>query len=339
MTHYIKIQFLEKADSKVSSEILGDAYLQALEILNASIENAYDVPQLFEQDNEEDCPEETELFGEIFETISSKALAWGVKVNLDAFEWKDIDIFLEYFLSFLKDEVQFLWKFHDTKNLQKREEFFRKLYFLEMDLREILSYIFFKTYFTDTDILKEIQVKRFNQKIQDIENDFFDVSFSWYKELLNLKVLKDTDREKYLLESDNFDDWKNKLLNRWIQEEIYRDFISSVNDELWPIEEFRNCIMHNRWYEKWLFQNFEKNYESLMDKLREFKSLHMSEEWNEHDLIVWKEYISLWNHTNFTKWKKYSLSKIIYSDSVFIWNDGNEDVFFDKDFHANWLYN
>jgi len=87
-------------------------------------------------------------------------------------------------------------------------------------LREVISFIFFNTYFTSLDLLKDLQVNTIKKDLKseelfkNLENEFFYISFSDYKKLLNLKNLKDDEKTKLLEASKSFNEWKNKIFNR-----------------------------------------------------------------------------------------------------------------------------
>jgi len=53
--------------------------------------------------------------------------------------------------------------------------------------------------------------------------------------------------------------------------------------------------------------------------------------------VIWKEYTMLKDLPNFIEGKKYKLNELVWFwDWVFIWEDWEEHVFFDKEFDEFW---
>jgi len=78
------------------------------------------------------------------------------------------------------------------------------------------------------------------------ENEFFYISFSDYKNLLELRELKEDEKTELLKDSNNFDEWKKRIFERGIKDEPYIDFIESIKQDLQILEDIRNSLMHNR---------------------------------------------------------------------------------------------
>lgn len=77
-------------------------------------------------------------------------------------------------------------------------------------------------------------------------------------------------------------------------------------------------------------RNWEKNIEN-------FTETHINIFWNELGLVIWKEYTMLKDLPNFIEGKKYKLNELVWFwDWVFIWEDWEEHVFFDKEFDEFW---
>jgi hypothetical protein len=357
MTYYTKIHFLEDQNFSDSEDydcksILGSSYNYALTLIWKEEEVLFD---------EEKCEyskcwydfEKNDRFYEIFEDLWSKDISWWwdyyeiVKINFLWINKEEIDEFQEFFFWDLKRKTDFVWKFEDNRFLEIRKSFFEEIFNIEINLREVISFIFFNTYLNNTNLLRDIQVKLVvklekNQKIediiQDIENEFFYISFSEYKNLLNLTTLQDKEKTELLEISDSFEEWKNKIFIRWVQKEFYISFISSIKEDLDSIEKFRNSIMHNRWFSKNLKQNYDKSKIEIIKKIDNFKGQHMYLEWNDLDLIIWNEYEYIWNTTdNFIQWNKYKLLESFWWDTIFMWEkEKNPIPFFDKEFSLFW---
>ncbi len=363
MNHYIKIHFLEDPDYFESKDydwrdILAFSYNEALEVLWEEKETFYwDDEEVYIQNCLESWiePEENERYDEIFTYLWSKDLSWSGRyyciVRID-FSWiseNSIDSFLEYFLSNLKDKVTFLWKFEDTRLLEIRKRFFEEVYNIELQLREVVSFIFFNTYLTENNLLKEIIVKpvikleknkNIKDILQDYENEFFYISFSEYKNLLNLTTLQDKEKTELLEVSSDFDEWKEKIFNRWIKREFYIDFINSIKQDLENLEKFRNSIMHNRWFSNTVKQNYENSKKEILQKIETFQISHMYILWNDSDLVIWNKYTYISDTTkDFIQWKRYELIENWWWYAIFISEIYEKHVRFEeKEFTLYWSW-
>lgn len=357
MTYYTIIHFLEDPDFFESEDydykkIIGSSYNYALTLIGQEEEVFFDE----EVDEHSKCWYEYEPNGkyyDFFEDLWSKDLSWWwdyyeiVKINFLWIDEDTIDEFQDFFFWDLKRKTTFVWKFEDNRFLEIRKTFFEEIFNIEINLREVISFIFFNTYLTNTNLLRDIQVKPVlklekNQQIedilQDLENEFFYISFSEYKNLLNLTTLQDREKTELLEVSDSFDEWKNKIFIRGVQKEFYIDFINSIKEDLDSIEKFRNSIMHNRWFSKGLKQNYDKSKVEIIKKIEDFKKLHMYLKWNDLDLIIWNKYTYIAEtNDNFIQWKKYELLESFWWDTIFMWEkEQNNMPFFDKNFSLFW---
>lgn len=338
--YYIKIHFLSNPEYEGFDEI-SDSYNETLELLWKEKEVFYD-----EEKNE----------------FTDKYFYWGyfsfewlreiwevkymmIKIYFLDIEENEIDEFQENFLNFLKDKVQFIYKFEDSRFLEIRKQFFEDIYRIETSLREVVSFIFFTTYYDFWDFLKDLKINDITWKLglkqedlrKNFENEFFYISFKDYKNLLELRDLKENEKIELLRDSDNFEDRKNRIFERGIKDEPYIDFINSIKQDLEKLEQFRNAIMHNHSFNIDLKQHYEKSKEEIVKKIESFRSTHINLFWNELGLLIWKEYLMLQELPNFIQWKKYKLKEIVwFSDWVFIWEDWENVVFFDKEFYEFW---
>lgn len=358
MTYYTKIHFLEDSEYFESEDydwknILATSYNQALALLWKEEEAFFD--EIKDEYTEKWVKwwieyETNAKYDEVFEVLWNKDLGWNwnyyeiIKINFIWIKSNEIDELKEYFFSDLKDKTDFIWKFEDSRFLEVRQVFFKEVFKIEIDLREVISFIFFNTYFASLDLLKDLQVNPVKKDLQNdeliknLENEFFYISFSDYKNLLNLKNLKGDEQTKLLEISESFDKWKDKIFNRWIQKEFYIDFINSIKQDLDSLEKFRNAIMHNHSYSINLKQNYESSKNEIIQKINNFRENHMYLEWNDLDLIIWNKYEFIGHTTdNFIQWKKYKLLESFWWDTIFMWEkEKNSIPFFDKEFSLFW---
>ncbi len=336
MNYYIKLHFLSKPDYEGIDE-LSDTYNETLDLLWKEKEVFYD-----------DIKKEfTNTYFFDYFAFEWVRKIWEsdykiVKVYFVNIEENEINEFSENFLSFLKDKVQFIYKFEDNRFLEIRSKFFLDIYRIETSLREVISFIFFTTYYYIWEFLKDLEIddvtKKYNLKFEDLknnfENEFFYISFSDYKKLLNLKKLKEDEKIELLRDSYSFEDWKKRIFERGLKDEPYIDFINSIKQDLEILEQFRNAIMHNHIFTQKLKQSYEMAKSEILRKIEEFKMVHISIFWNELGLLIWNGYECTVDMKNFKKWKKYKLIKISdFWDYIFIWDDWDELSFRDKEFY------
>lgn len=352
MTYSIKLHYLTFEDNNLLVNI-SEIYNETLELFWKEKEVFY-TPFSDDEDKYEvlinwEIFEETERLKEIFEFEWVREI-WDtdyiiLKVNFLDIQENEIDKFQETFLSLLKDKVQFIYKFEDNRFLEIRKQFFEDIYKIETHLREVISFIFFTTYYDFWNFLKDLEVddvtKKYDLKLENLknnfENEFFYISFNDYKKLLNLKKLKEEDKTELLKNSNSFEDWKKRIFERGIKDEPYINFIESIKQDLEILENFRNAIMHSHSFTDKLKQNYEKSKEEILKKIEDFRNTHINIFWNELGLIIWKEYTMLQDLPSFIQWKKYKLKEIAWaSDAVFAWEDWEDVPFFDKEFYEYW---
>lgn len=350
MNYYIKLHYLSDPDYEWRDD-LSDSYNEALKVLWKEQEIFYDETRdEFTEKFYKDWIdyEENERYTEIFELEWYREM-WGnyfrvVKINFSGTLEFEIDEFQERFLGLLKNKVQFIYKFEDNRFLEVRKAFFGDIYKVETSLREVISFIFFTTYYYDIEnFLKDLKVNDVTGKLwlsqedlrNSFENEFFYISFKDYRNLLklsDLKELKETAISELIKDSHSFNDWKRRITERGIQDEPYADFIKSIKPDLEFLESFRNAVMHNHHYNQELKDGYEKAKESILRKTEEFKNTHINIFWNGLGLIPWNKYECDWDMMYFKKWKKYTLYKIDeVGNYIFIWEDWEEHYFRDKD--------
>ncbi|MGV8984319.1 hypothetical protein [Clostridium sp.] len=198
----------------------------------------------------------------------------------------DIDKFQELFLSRLKEKTQLIYKFEDSRFIEIYKQLFEDIHKIEMRLREVMSFIFLTTYFDFGDFLRDLKVGDITGKLgltQDdlrnsFENEFFYISFKDYRNLLELKPIKELKGENVealIKDSTSFDDWRRRIRERGVRDEPYATFIESIKRDLESLEQFRNAIMHNRHFNISAKQEYEKSRDSILRKSKDFLDRHV----------------------------------------------------------------
>ena len=212
-----------------------------------------------------------------------------------------IDDFIEtYNIKLNEDEnINVVFKFYDSTLFNKLQSYYKDLFDLEMKLREIITFIFLGTYKGNFyDLLNEVNVnpcypnerkvtenKRFRKKdlLKNIEkrkeyldtfseNQFFYFLFSQYKRTTELKTLNQEDLFFIAEISNNFNEFKNNILNRGITDQEYLSFLNSIKRDLDNLENIRNCVAHNRTPSENEVYNYESSLSSVGNKIEEFLS-------------------------------------------------------------------
>ncbi|MDD4151354.1 MAG: hypothetical protein PHR68_01955, partial [Candidatus Gracilibacteria bacterium] len=312
MYYYIKLHYLSNYDYEGKDE-LSDSYNETLELLGKEKEVFYD--EIKDEYTEKYYEggidyEENDKYHDYFAFEGLRKIGESdykiVGIYFINIEENEIDEFQENFLNFLKDKVQFIYKFSDNRFLEIRKQFFNDIYRIETNLREIMSFIFFTTYYDVGDFLKDLKINDITGKLglkqQDLresfENEFFYISFKDYKNLLELKELKESEKTELMKDSYSFEDWKKRIFERGIKDEPYIDFINSIKQDLEVLENFRNAIMHSHSFTEKLKQNYEKSKEEILKKIEEFRNIHISIFGNELGLIIGKKYKYIGTNTD-----------------------------------------
>jgi len=176
-------------------------------------------------------------------------------------------------------------KFYDSDLLNFLSNIYKELFKIEMKLREIISFIFIDTYKSGDNLLKDVNLKpRFEGKnnlqkdetqrreylSKRCENEFFHVLFSDYNRLTEIRDLKHDDLYLITEISNNFEEFKNNILNRGIKEDSYLAFLNNIKPVLSKLENIRNCIAHNRMLDTNDLENYEKYFEEINKQIKEF---------------------------------------------------------------------
>lgn len=351
MLHYINLHYLSDFDYDWR-DALADAYNEALAHIWKDEFSFFD-----ESENEllKDWVEyeENETYGKIFEVRGYQELwdnnYYSICINFHDIPVDDIDSFQEKFLSGLKEKNQVVYKFEDSRFLEIRKQFFEDIYRVETSLREVMSFIFLTTYYDFGDFLRDLKVGDITGKLwltQDdlrnsFENEFFYISFKDYRNLLELKPIKELKGEiveNLIVDSHTYEDWKRRIKDRGVRDEPYAVFIESIKQDLSCLEQFRNAVMHNHYFNPRLKQEYEKSRDSILWKTWEFLEKHVHLSGNYYWLIPWKKYECTWDMMYFKKWKKYPLWRIEHGDYFFMGEDGEEHWFRDKEFMECFSY-
>ncbi|MGP5101987.1 hypothetical protein [Psychrobacter celer] len=182
-------------------------------------------------------------------------------------ELKDI---LKSYLDTLNNlkEITSIVKLKDDLLKKVALEYYEKLFDIEMELRNVLTYVLL---YDDKSIDKEI-FRNFGVKSpaldksqeseikENYENPFFYVLFNHYASFNEPAPLETKDIAAMLqdVSLSDFSQFKQKLERRKLDEERHKDFLASLNNRIKPLEDFRNCIMHARNISNKKIDNFDK---------------------------------------------------------------------------------
>ena len=201
------------------------------------------------------------------------------------------EIIQEFGRKLQEDEnIDLVLKYGDEGMQEKHQEYAKKIFDLEMELREVISFIFLDSYKQDYyNLLREIDVKiqplnKNNEPNGEyynshFENEFFFLLFSGYIKLNDLKGLKQPDLMEIIINSNEYDELKQKIQSRGIINKEYQDFLARIKQNLEPIENLRNCIAHNRSFTDTIIENYEEAKKNLEGTIDEFWDGIQSEDW------------------------------------------------------------
>ena len=192
------------------------------------------------------------------------------------------EIIQEFGKKLQEDEnIYLVLKYGDERMQVEHQKYAKEIFELEMRLREAISLVFLDTYKGDYhNLLREVDVKiqhlNKNNETNEIyynshfENEFFFLLFSDYLKLNNLKKLNQLDLMEIIINSDEYDDLKQKIQSRGINKEEYQDFLARIKRDLEAIENIRNCIAHNRSFTESMVINYEGAKNNLKATIDEF---------------------------------------------------------------------
>ncbi len=197
------------------------------------------------------------------------------------------------------DNISLAIKFYDESLFSLLSTIYEKIFGIEMRLREAITLIFLDTYKSDYyNLLEDLNInakldKNPEQKRQlltgRLENEFFHISFSDYIKLSNPRDLKHDDLFSIAGASNNFDEFKNNILNRGVTNPNYIAFIDEVKQIMDRLEKIRNCVAHNRTLSSEDMNNYEKYFEQIEKEIELFFENLEEEDFGGHFTDIWKE--------------------------------------------------
>lgn len=233
------------------------------------------------------------------------------------------------------EEVVSLVKLQDDFLLTIANQYFKRLFAIEMELRNVLTYIL--TY--DEKPIEKGTFKEFGVQLaesfenknvtENYENGLYYILFNHYASFGEPKQLKADQISEILQEVSlsDFQEFKNRLQKRYISEVRHTEFIFSIMQKLKPLEDMRNSVMHIRNLSDTKMANFDKAVNDFgTDK--GIQSL-IAEFWiNENEVLKERTWLALAK----TEIKKYQLRKegeiwfvdTIISDATVLVDDLNE---------------
>ena len=198
----------------------------------------------------------------------------------------EINFVISNFNDYLSDheDISLIVKFYDESLFSNLSKIYEEIFGIEMRLREAVTLIFLDTYKTDYyNLLKDSNInpssgkdglpKEEKQKRdfleKRLENEFFHISFKDYTNLSNIKELKQEDLFPITESSNDFQEFKEKILNRGVTNKYYKNFLEEVKKIMDNLEKIRNCVAHNRNLKNGLL-DYEKYFEEIKSKLDNF---------------------------------------------------------------------
>jgi hypothetical protein len=179
------------------------------------------------------------------------------------------------------NSVTLVSKFLDENMYEKYRQYSKEIFEMESKLREIITFIFLDNYKDQNyNLLKEINVniKKLNSSSfpdepyfrSHFENEFFFLLFSDYIKLDELKEIRQPELTKAILDSEDFDAFKKRIISRGIVKEKYREFLAKIKENLTSIEDLRNCIAHNRSVSDKVGENYQLAKDGLERSIEAF---------------------------------------------------------------------
>ncbi len=218
---------------------------------------------------------------------NSKSIA-GFEIEVEEVSPEYYDSFLESFTGKIEDDdnCYTLLKFHDESRFETYLDYYGQIAKLEMQLREILSFIFHYEYSEDFyNVLEEYEVSFPNGKPREkelkarLENQFFYLTFSTYITLDKPKEIKQVKDINVILESSySYEEFKDKVCNRGIKNEKHLEFLAAMKQNLETIESVRNSVAHNRTISSRKLGHYDTAKEHLLEAFQEFWEKHQNDD-------------------------------------------------------------
>lgn len=204
----------------------------------------------------------------------------GFTISIDDIDVNNYETFIDNFVRTIKENENTvsLIKLSDETRFTQYVNLYKEIAHIEMQLREILTYIFYKEYpDTPFNVLGDYPVKLLKDLPSSdefknrMENEFFYLVFSDYISLEKPKEISNIKDLNVLLESsDSFENFKEKITKRGISNERHQDFLASLKSNLDTIEKVRNSVAHNRTISERPFGHYESAKTKLVESFSEF---------------------------------------------------------------------
>lgn len=213
-------------------------------------------------------------------SLNESQFITGFNIIIDVVSPEDFDVFIDSFTNTIQDcdKVIAFIKLHDETRFRSYLKFYKTIASIEMQLREILTYIFYYEYSEDFyDLLHEYNV-RFPKDTPDgstlrerLENQFFYLSFSDYLRLEKPKKIQNIkDINSKLENSDSFEEFKQKVCDRGIKNEKHLDFLAAIKRDMKTMTIIRNAVAHNRTISTNKLAHFDTAKDHLLEHFKNF---------------------------------------------------------------------
>lgn len=202
--------------------------------------------------------------------LPNKTFVTVFTIDFPELEVRDTDpreIFLSYLNSLYQEgRIISLLKVNDELLKELAVKYYKEIIELEMDLRNVLTYILsYDNKQIGKELFKEFGIRpseSFNDDFiqQNHENGLFYILFNHYTSFTTPQKIK-AEKIAELLQDvsvQSFDNFKQKLSSRAITEERHLSFLFSINQKLAPVEKMRNSIMHIRNLSHTVIDNYNK---------------------------------------------------------------------------------
>jgi len=187
--------------------------------------------------------------------------------ELEMRDAKPKDIIKSYLDTLANQEhVISLVKLHDDFLQATADQYFQKLFKIEMDLRNVLTYILtFDQKQIDKETFKNFGIKIAESYQENVvkqvhENGLYYLLFNHYASFSEAQKLKAEQIAEILqdVSLSDFNQFKERLQSRNITEDRHTQFLFSIKQKLKPLEEMRNAVMHIRNLSDNKIANFNK---------------------------------------------------------------------------------
>jgi len=154
-------------------------------------------------------------------------------------------------------DIDLIIKYNDEGMQTEHQKHAKEIFELEMELREVISFVFMDIYRDDYFSLlsfQEVKGKGIKESEKEntfkkgFQNEFFFLNFNQYGELKIPDIVKVSTLNKLFGENTSGSNLKSRILNLGIfkHNDKYKALLGSIKECMQPIEEVRNCIAHNR---------------------------------------------------------------------------------------------